>query len=257
MKQSPCWCVHFMYSEDICCNHVYIYTKCDEKGNLYDGICNGDGIDLDSCQNVNIIHSMIASEEDCISIKSGRNKEGREIGKPSSGVYITDCLFKSGYGIAIGSEMSGGITDVTIRDCVFQNTYSMLSVKAPRPRGGVVDGIICEDCIHFNYDSIEEDCEWHRGAIYVDQFYGYKDFENDQKKPLNSTTPIVKNITFRRLEVDTVAGNAIYLVGLPEAPLENIVLDHIKAKGKNGLVIRNVEGIQQNNVSIVLHQTRE
>lgn len=254
IKQSPAWCVHFIYSQEICCNHVMIYTRADENGNIYEGIANGDGIDIDSCRHVDIIHSVIATQDDCIAIKSGRNEEGRQIAKPTEHVHISDCLFKTGFGIAVGSEMSAGIRDVTVHDCVFQNTYSIMSIKAPRPRGGVIEDVLCEDCIHFNYDTIYEDCEWFRGAIYVDQFYSYKDFNSDEKKPVGVATPEIRNITFRNLEVDTVTGNAIYLVGLPEMPLKNITLDHVTAKGKNGIVIRNVEGLEQKNVSIIMHK---
>ena len=88
----------------------------------------------------------------------------------------------------------------------------------------------------------------------MDQFYSYKDFNSDEKKPVGVATPEIRNITFRNLEVDTVTGNAIYLVGLPEMPLKNITLDHVTAKGKNGIVIRNVEGLEQKNVSIIMHK---
>lgn len=254
IKQSPAWCLHIIYSEYVCVNQVRIYTKTDENGVPYTGIANGDGIDIDSSRHVDIIHSVIASRDACVSVKSGRNAEGREIARPSEHVRVTDCLIKEGLGISIGSEMSGGIRDVVVRDCVFQNTYSLLSIKAPRPRGGVVEDVICEDCIHFNYDTLYEDSEWFRGAIYIDQFYSYKQFDSQLKKPVSEATPQIRNVVFRNVEVDTVAGNAIYIVGLPEMPIQNVTLDHVKAKGKNGIVLRNVEGLEQKNVSIILHR---
>lgn len=254
IKHSPAWCVHLIYSEYVCINDVRIFTKTDENGVPYTGIANADGIDVDSSRHIDIIHSVIASQDACVSVKSGRNAEGREIAKPSEHVRVTDCLLKAGLGIAIGSEMSGGIRDVVIRDCVFQNTFSLLSIKAPRPRGGVVEDVLCEDCIHFNYDTLYEDSEWFRGAIYVDQFYSFKEFDSELKKPVTEATPCVKDLVFRNVEVDTVAGNAIYLVGLPEMPIKNVTLDHVKAKGKNGIVMRNVEGLEQKNVSIILHR---
>lgn len=254
IKQSPSWCVHFIYSEYVCVNHVKIYTKSDETGHPYVGIANGDGIDVDSCRHVDIIHSMISTQDANVSVKSGRNAEGREIGRISEHVRVTDCLLKSGLGICIGSEISAGIRDVVIRDCVFQNTYSMLSIKAPRPRGGFVEDVLCEDSIHFNYNTLYEDSEWFRGAIYIDQFYSFKEFDSEQKKPVTEATPRVQNIVLRNVEVDSSTGNAIYLVGLPEMPIRNVTLDHVKAKGKNGMVLRNVEGLEQKNVSVILRR---
>lgn len=94
-------------------------------------MCNCDGFDPDSCRDVYVFNSLLSSQDDCIALKSGRDREGREVGIPTENVLITDCVFKSGFGVACGSEMSGGVRNVLVRDCVFDNVYSIGSVKAP------------------------------------------------------------------------------------------------------------------------------
>ena len=44
---------------------------------------NTDGIDPDSCRNVHISDCHINAGDDCIAIKSGRDRQGRRIGRPS------------------------------------------------------------------------------------------------------------------------------------------------------------------------------
>lgn len=80
-------------------------------GNKYD-IFNCDGIDIDSSQNVCIVNLFIASQDDCISAKSGRNEEGRRVGIPSK--------------------------NVTIENFTFKNTHSIASIKAIRGRGHIL-----------------------------------------------------------------------------------------------------------------------
>ena len=132
------------------------HTKYDENGNKY-GIFNGDGIDIDSCRNVKITSSLIASQDDCIAVKSGRNEFGRRAGIPSENITIEDCVFKSGFGVAIGSEMSGGVSNVFVRNCEFENTHSIASVKAPRGRGAYIKNIHYENCSLINHSTEHSD----------------------------------------------------------------------------------------------------
>ena len=96
VKQSPAWCVHTIYSNGVTANNIKVYTRYDEdRDKLYGHIFNGDGFDPDSCKNVYIFNSVIASQDDCIAIKSGRDEEGRKVGIPSENIRITDCSFEN------------------------------------------------------------------------------------------------------------------------------------------------------------------
>ena len=48
----------------------------------------------------------------------------------------------------------------------------------------------------------------------------------------------------------TLAGNAIYLAGLPENSLKNIRLENVNAVGKYGMKACNVDGLVMENVKV-------
>ena len=155
-----------------------------------------------------------------ILIKNGKIVENNQL--VNKDILIENCLFASGFGVAVGSEMSGGVENVTVRNCRFENTYSVASIKAIRGRGGYVKNISFEDCRHYNYSDEHRDCEWFKGAIYVDGFYGSLEADEDEKMPINEGTPTVDGIKFKNISVDTTAGRAVYLCGLPERRFKNI-----------------------------------
>ena len=105
VTEPPCWTIHYIYSNNITCHDLNIITK---------GIPNGDGIDPDSSIDSYIFNCTFDTGDDCIAIKSGKNPEGFFVAKPTKNVRITDCNFIAGHGISIGSEMSGGISDVLV-----------------------------------------------------------------------------------------------------------------------------------------------
>jgi exo-poly-alpha-galacturonosidase len=254
VKHSPAWCVHLIYCNNVSVNNIKIYTKYDEYGNKYLNMNNGDGLNPDSTSNVFIFNSMIASEDDCIAIKSGRDSEGREVGISSENIRVTNCRFNSGFGVAVGSEMAGSVRNVLVQDCYFHDVYSVGSIKAPRGRGGIIENIKYEDLTLKNTNLEHKDCRWFRGAIYIDQFYSHETFDADKTEEFNDGTSIIRDITFKNIVLDTLTGNAIYLTGLPESPLINIKLESIYAMGKYGFKANNIRGLVLNNVSVVSHE---
>lgn len=250
VRHSPAWCVHLMFCTDVLVEGVTICTKYSPEGEKYH-VFNGDGIDLDSCRDVVIRNCTIESQDDCIAIKSGRDAWGREIGVPTENVLIENCTFRYGFGVAMGSEMAGGVRNVLVRDCVFEDTYSLASVKAIRGRGNYIENITYERLRHYNHSLEHQDCRWFRGAIYIDQFYSYEEYDPHKPEPVTEATPIIQDIVIRDVETETIAGNAIFLQGLPERPLKNVTLENIRAKGKTGLTIINADGVVLRNVTAI------
>jgi exo-poly-alpha-galacturonosidase len=243
IQQAPFWCVHPIYCSGVTINGVSIFTK-------YPGIVNGDGIDPDSCRDVFIFNSHIASEDDCIALKSGRDAEGRAVGIPTENVRISHCLFTSGFGVAMGSEMAGGLRNVLVEDCVFKDAFSIASVKAPRGRGSFIEIVTYRDCTLTNQNQAIKDSRWFRGALYVDQYYGIAEPDLNETRPRDESTPFIRNVLFQNITIDTVGGNAIYLAGLPESPLENIRLENVTAIGVHGFTAYNVRALTLDNVSV-------
>jgi polygalacturonase len=136
IKDSPCWTIHYIYSSNITCHDLAISSTVE----------NGDGIDPDSSVDSYIFNCSFSTTDDCIAIKSGKNPEGYFIGKPTKNIQVTSCDFKSGHGISIGSEISGGISHILVRDCKAGNLIYGLQVKGTPERGGVVEHIVVKDC---------------------------------------------------------------------------------------------------------------
>lgn len=224
VRQSPAWCVHLVYCNHVSLNGVHIHTKYDEKGNRYEGIANGDGLDPDSCSYVKVFNCTIASQDDCIAIKAGRNEEGRRVGIPSEHIRISNCTFR--------------------------DVYSICSIKAPRGRGGMVEDITYDSIKHCNHSREHQDCKWFRGAVYIDQFYSHDEYDWENSQPVDDGTSHIRNITLKNMEAETVTGNAVFLAGLPESPLENIRLINVKAGGRYGMKAANIRNLQMENVTV-------
>ncbi len=249
IRQSPAWCLHLIYCKNVLIDDVKIHSKYDEHGNKYE-MHNCDGIDIDSCSGVKIINSLISSQDDCIALKSGRDNEGRRVGIPTENVQIENCRFVSGFGVAVGSEMSGGVENVFVKNCEFENVHSIASIKPPRGRGAYVKNVHYENCSLVNRSDEYGDTKWFRGALYIDGFYGVDNPNTDAADIIDDGTPEVDGIYFKDITVYTTAGNAIYICGLPERPFRNIFLENVKARGKHGMIVKNVENFHKVNVDV-------
>ena len=249
IRQSPAWCLHLIYCRNVLIEDVEIHTKYDENGIKYE-MHNCDGIDIDACRNVKVLNSLIASQDDCIAVKSGRDEEGRRVGIPSENIVIENCTFKSGFGVAMGSEMSGGVKDVFVRNCSFENVFSIASIKAIRGRGAYIRNIHYENCSLVNHDTEISETRWFRGALYIDGFYGAEVFDADTPAEVNDGTPVVDGIFFKDITLETVGGTAVYMCGLPEMPFKNVYLENVKAHGKYGIKVKNIHNLQQVNVTV-------
>lgn len=128
-RRSGFWNIQLTYSQHV---HVHDVTVCDNAGP------STDGIDVDSSEHVLIEGCTVACNDDDIVIKSGRDADGLRVARPTRDVEIRHCHIRSGAGITIGSEVSGGIENIDIHDCDFQNSDCGFRMKSSRLRGGYV-----------------------------------------------------------------------------------------------------------------------
>ena len=142
------WSLHILYSEDVVAENL----KSRAEHGTPNAIPNADGIDVDSSRNVRISNCDIDANDDCISLKAGRDADGLSIHKPSENILVEKCRFGYGHGgVAIGSETSGSIRNVEVRDCTSNaDNWAPVRFKSTASRGGVVENIIYKNIVMHN-----------------------------------------------------------------------------------------------------------
>ena len=230
-ENSPAWNVHPLMCENVIVDNVSIRNPWYAQ--------NGDGIDIESCTNVLLVNSSFDVGDDAICMKSGKDKDGRDRGVPSSNVLIDGCTVYHGHGgFVIGSEMSGGCRDIVARNCVFIGTDVGLRFKSTRGRGGVVENIYVDN---IKMTDIPGD------ALIFDLYYGIK--PGAPVPPVTEETPSFRNIFIKDV-VCRKAGRAALFNGLPEMPMKNVVLEDCRFRADQGFVLNHVDGLTMKNVTV-------
>ncbi|HUA38807.1 MAG TPA: glycoside hydrolase family 28 protein [Candidatus Sulfopaludibacter sp.] len=209
---------------------------------------NSDVLDLESCRGAIIRGCTFDAGDDGICLKSGRDAAGRRIGVPTEDVLIEDCtVYHAHGGFTIGSEMSGGVRNVRVSNCLFLGTDVGLRFKSTRGRGGVVENI-CISNIHMK-DIVG-------AAIDFNMFYGGNAPLDDSLNTTKAGLPAVNEGTpqFRNIRIENVicrgAQQAMVLEGLPEMPLRDITLKNISITARTGACLTDADEIHFENVQI-------
>ncbi len=146
IRGTPFWTIHLY-----CCDKALV-KGLDVSAFPVDGgkeANNSDGIDIEASSNVHVVGCSFRQGDDAIVVKSGRDRDGRRVGRPSENVLIEDCTVHAGHVLlGIGSELSGGIRNVTMRNCrVDGEARRLLFIKTNRLRGAFVDNIRMENIV--------------------------------------------------------------------------------------------------------------
>lgn len=247
-QNSPAWCLHPIMSEHLTVRDVFV------KNPWY--AQNGDGIDAESCKNVLIENSTFDVGDDALCMKSGRDAEGRKRAMPIENVIIRGCtVYASHGGFVIGSEMSGGARNIYVSNCSFIGADIGLRFKTTRGRGGVVENIFIKDI--YMKDIPAE-------AILFDMYYMAKDpvalagekreLPKVEMKPVDETTPVFKNFHISNVYCNG-AEKGIFVRGLPEMHVKDIVLENMVLQAKKGIDIQEASGIKLKNIKIISAET--
>ncbi|MGA2069939.1 MAG: glycoside hydrolase family 28 protein [Sedimentisphaerales bacterium] len=224
-RNSPFWNTHLVY-----CKNVKVKNATFQ--NPSDGI-NGDGLDIDSCDGVEVLDCTFDVNDDCLCIKSGIGRDGMRVNRPCQNVLVKNCKMLRGHGcVVMGSETAGGIRNIEISDCVFNGNDRGLRIKSRRGRAGTVEnitlnnitmkGVGCPVVMHLYYECGAKAEEI--AAIY-----------DRNPRPVTETTPCIRNIKITNLTADNARVAAAFLLGLPERPIENILFENVKITlDKNG-----------------------
>lgn len=245
-QNSPAWNVNPLMCENVTLSNLTIRNPWYSQ--------NGDGLDLESCRIGTVTNCRFDVGDDAICIKSGKDQEGRERGKPTELFVITNCIVYHAHGgFVIGSEMSGGVRNLFVKNLTFIGTDCGLRFKSTRGRGGLVENIWIED---IRMTDIPTE------AIRFEMYYFNKSAVEDpvtgemvvEKVAVSETTPVFKNMYFKNIYVDG-AKQAVKIMGIPEMPVENIQFKNMIVKSDAGILINYGKNIQFDNVDLKLSES--
>lgn len=216
---SASWNLHPFFSKNL--KFLQVSVKCPASAP------NTDGLDPESCDGVQIIGCKFSVGDDCVAIKSGKVYMGKTYKTPANNHTLRNNLFNDGHGaIVLGSEMSGGVKNLTVGQCIFNNTDRGLRIKSRRGRGkdAIIDGVCFENIKMVSVKT----------PLVINMYYfcdpdGKSDFvcAHDKNIPVDDGTPYMGKFTFRDIDCTDCECMAAWFDGLSELPIKQITLENV------------------------------
>lgn len=223
---SPSWTVHTIFCDHITFDNMEVVTQ--GNGNAGKGtalktcghIPNGDGIDPESCTNVNIFNTRFTTGDDAVAIKAGRNKEGNMRDKPNMHMRVTDCesVWSLG-GFGTGSENAGGSRDILFQNLRADNVrFYGVWIKTRPERGGISRDIQIKDM----------NVRVANAAVSLTHEYG------DNANPGNKVNPADKKPVLKYVTIENVTSegnsNGIPCNGIDGSLISNVTIKNCSFK---------------------------
>jgi polygalacturonase len=172
---------------------------------------NNDGCDPESCTDVLIDGCEFDTGDDCIAIKSGRNRDGRRVNVACENIVVRNCRMKDGHGgVSIGSEVSGGIRNVYMENNRMDSPHldRALRIKTNSHRGGDLENF------YFRNNTVGEVA---RAVVDIDFYY--------EEGPGGPFTPSVRNVVVENIKSQR-SRYALYLRGYENARITGVRVAH-------------------------------
>lgn len=217
-RNSPAWNFHPFFCKDVGFYQIAVEAPPDSH--------NTDGTDPESCDDVRYIGVRFSVGDDAIAIKSGKMYMGMKYKTPATRHLIRNCLMERAHGaLTLGSEISGGIRDLSVSQCLFSHTDRGLRIKTRRGRGEqcVVDGV---EFSNIKMDNVM--C-----PIVINMYYfcdpdGKTEYVwTKERLPVDERTPHMGSFTFRDMTCTDCEWAAAYCYGLPEMPIDSVAIENV------------------------------
>ena len=226
IRNSPMWEIHPVLSRNVTIRNVNISSHGP----------NNDGCDPESCTNVLIDNCTFDTGDDCIAIKSGRNRDGRRVGVACENLVIRNCTMKDGHGgVTIGSEVSGNVRNIFVDACRMDSPHldRALRIKTNSYRGGVIENV------YFRGVTVGQVSD---AIVQVDFYY--------EEGPGGQFAPTVRNIAIQDVTCRR-SKFALNLRGYPSAPIRDVRLSHcVFEQVAEPNLIENTQGLSFDDVSM-------
>lgn len=217
-RNSPAWNFHPFFCKDVGFYQIAVEAPPDSH--------NTDGTDPESCDDVKYIGVRFSVGDDAIAIKSGKMYMGMKYKTPATNHLIRNCLMERAHGaLTLGSEISGGIKDLSVSQCLFSHTDRGLRIKTRRGRGEqcVVDGV---EFSNIKMDNVM--C-----PIVINMYYfcdpdGKTEYVwTKERLAVDERTPHMGSFTFRDMTCTDCEWAAAYCYGLPEMPIDSVTIENV------------------------------
>lgn len=252
LKEPGFWTVHILYSKHVTVDGLIIRNNISGKGP------STDGIDIDSSSKILIQNCDIDCNDDNYCIKAGRDADGLRVNRPCEYVVIKNCISRKGGGlITLGSETSGGIRNIYVRNMKAYGTSSGIRIKSAKNRGGTVENIFIEDLFMDSVSvALNLTLNWNPSYSYssLPDGYSFDSIPYHWKvmlQPVDSEKglPKIKNIYINNIKAVNI-NQAVNVQGLENSMPENFVLNNIEISAKNAGKIENARNWIFNNFKL-------
>jgi len=226
---APFWVLHPIKSENMIIDGVNINSHGP----------NNDGCDPEYSKNVIIKNCTFNTGDDCIAIKSGRDADGRRVAMKSENIIVQNCNMFDGHGgVTIGSEISGGVSNVYVENCKMNspNLDIAIRLKTNSKRGGLIENFYVRN---IEVGQVKE------AILKVDMFYNVHGNQN------GTFIPKIENIYLENVNVKNGGKYSILAKGYKESPIKNITFENVTIeKVKEPFSIENVINLNFINTNI-------
>jgi len=226
------WCLHLFKCTDVVAEGLIITAE--------HNIPSSDGIDIDQCTRVIVNHCDIDVNDDCISIKAGR-ETNTVPNLICQDITIENTRFGYGHGgVAMGSETSGGIKNVLVTNCVAEaGNWAPVRFKSQQSRGGVVENIVFKNFELKNVNqAFEVNMNWtsSHGVL----------------APPSNPLPVVKNVELYNVHGTAKRGGN--LQGLKGSPIDNVKFIDCKIEAQVGLKMTDVKNVDYSGLNLMVKE---
>lgn len=226
---APFWVMHPVKSNNVTIDGVTVESHGP----------NNDGCNPEYSKNVHIKNCLFDTGDDCIAIKSGRDNDGRRVGIMSENIVVEDCIMKDGHGgVVMGSEISGGVRNVFVRNCKMSspNLDRAIRIKTNTRRGGLIENIFVKN---IEVGQVKE------AVLKINTRYAIYDNQEGEHMP------VIRNIYLEDVSVENGGEYGLLIIGREESPVKNVNLKNVHIKNaETPLRVENAEPINFENTSI-------
>lgn len=219
---SPFWEIHPIKSENVIVDGITINSHGP----------NNDGCDPEYSKNVIIKNCTFNTGDDCIAIKAGRDADGRRVAMKSENIIVQNCTMFDGHGgVTIGSEISGGVSNVYVENCIMSspNLDVAIRLKTNSRRGALIENFYVRNV---EIGQVKE------AVLKADMFYNVHGNQN------GDFIPRIENIYLENIKVKNGGKYSILVKGYKQSPVKNITFKNVIIEKVNQpFSIENVENL--------------